>query len=738
MEDDLQEASEGISELSVESDELDHVPSIDEEIIIGDHQDDTQSADSGDERDTLNSTQCSNSQSDNSFSNITSLSMAFCKELRPDGTKKDTRCRYCMKLLKTRELQRLFDHASRCSAIESSIRKQIVSDQKDYVANKGICPKLLADLLTTQMIVDLNLSFSSLERPSVKQWIKALLNAGSTYKLPSRRRISSKLLPQLSVNIESRMIRSLTNRQSLSAEFDFWTDKKGTRILAVVITRENGSRYLCGIKDTSISDHSATVIAEDVVELLDPIDKASITCIVSDSEAACKRARQLIVERPEYKRTLQHSCFPHLLNRIAQHFGKNFDSVIRWATQLTGQIRSNSRMLAKLNIASKRRPARPCAVRWYSYADMMDNLIDIRELLILEANNCKQELRALIHDSNKWMVMKEAAVILRQISNVIAEAERKDCTLGEAVRHAINFGKVIFEADLTESTIRYAATSFVTYFSNKKLKEELGLMLAAYIFDPRNKMRYVTNAAMNLAFRSAISIAIKLGIKSTRIEKELVEEYSDYTMIRGDFAEVIRPSETVIEYWYRMTDTGYPTISRIGIKLARIFSSSANIERTFSTMKYIQGSWRLSMSISTLEHLARCKIDNDDIIADMAKDDEECQLIHEDLIDSDEEHDSATDNSRVSSANQSPSTTVTASEPIAGRSSDAGDTGAPMQNAARFFADPSVRELVVQYQSLIDYSNISHETTEAQNTCDENPVDVTALVMQSEQLRRAS
>lgn len=44
------------------------------------------------------------------------------------------------------------------------------------------------------------------------------------------------------------------------------------------------------------------------------------------------------------------------------------------------------------------------------------------------------------------------------------------------------------------------------------------------------------------------------------------------------------------------------------MRLAHLRSSSANIERTFSALRCIQGSWRMNLSVDTKIHVTRLKI----------------------------------------------------------------------------------------------------------------------------------
>lgn len=62
-----------------------------------------------------------------------------------------------------------------------------------------------------------------------------------------------------------------------------------------------------------------------------------------------------------------------------------------------------------------------------------------------------------------------------------------------------------------------------------------------------------------------------------------------------------------LDYWNNKSDCG-PS-QQVAIQIALLKPSSANIERVFSTLKYIQSSWLYNLSNESLTMLARVKIE---------------------------------------------------------------------------------------------------------------------------------
>lgn len=135
-----------------------------------------------------------------------------------------------------------------------------------------------------------------------------------------------------------------------------------------------------------------------------------------------------------------------------------------------------------------------------------------------------------------------------------------------------------------------AITSFLEYFSVKKLDlEEFGLLLAEYVLDRRSWFDFVTEDGMDLALNAMLSVATCSSVTVEDIEKSLIPEWESYCDLRDQFYEPAKDGETAVQWWNSRAGVCNPR--EIALTFARL-KSSANIERTFSALKYIQGSHR--------------------------------------------------------------------------------------------------------------------------------------------------
>lgn len=140
---------------------------------------------------------------------------------------------------------------------------------------------------------------------------------------------------------------------------------------------------------------------------------------------------------------------------------------------------------------------------------------------------------------------------------------------------------------------------------NEKLDEEMALWLAVYYLDRANKTDYVTDEGSELILSAINRVERTCGYKSSKILNQLVEEFLKFSRQEGSFSERLNDGEDSKSWWQRQQDSA---LKPIASRLMDLKSSSADIERAFSTLNYIQGSNRLNFSHRTLINIAKIKV----------------------------------------------------------------------------------------------------------------------------------
>ena len=549
------------------------------------------------------------------------LNTVFIKDQR------ESVCLMCDQRVKTVEASRLVGHVKKCEAMLESQRREIIDAvESSLIRNTldGREDRKLNELWASFMIEN-NVSMKSVATRSFKQFMNV---AVKSWKHADRRTFSSHYIPALSRNVRDRMMNSIQLRgdHSISVEFDHWSDINGRLILGIVFTFVGGERYLRSLIDVSLEGHSAVKTVPNILQVLEDVPSSSLNSIISDSASACKLTRELIVENREYRHLIQHRCIAHLLNRIGNLFGEaeHIKESFAWASKVTSYISSSPRLMAIIKKIGKRRPKRACSVRWYSTVNMIESLIEIKNTIIHCTHISKDRAKlAWMENEIHWDSLIRAVEILRPLADSIAISEKKTSSLGEAVLSVMMFVRTLFSKDWSEPLIVEGIASTLKYFGPKKLgDEEFGLLLAAYVLDRRSKCDFITEDGLDLVFSTITRIASVSGCSFDSINTELVAEFTDFCAQRGIFAKSQSVLQSSIDWWSQISAGS--TLRLVGYRIARLHASSANIERTFSTLKWVQGCRRTNLSIETLMHMTRIKIFEDF--------EQESELISHDVI----------------------------------------------------------------------------------------------------------
>lgn len=249
---------------------------------------------------------------------------------------------------------------------------------------------------------------------------------------------------------------------------------------------------------------------------------------------------------------------------------------------------------------------------------MLHSLLAAKDVIIESAGSLKEgEQKSMILDDTNCWCLEGLVEVFDPLSHCISVAERKEGSLGESVKAIFELGRSLFAADWSNPIISGAVKSYLTYIAVTKLEDEFDLLLAAYAMDRRYKLDYLTENAIDSALSYILNIGVKSGLDLMRAKRVLVPEFESYCQFEHEYAAEARKDETAAEWWSKRNDSG--RLQQVALRLAYLKSSSANIERTFSALKYIQGSWRMNFCVDKMRDIARIRIDEKDDTTDLVE-----------------------------------------------------------------------------------------------------------------------
>lgn len=522
-------------------------------------------------------------------------------DIQEEGTRVSIHCkgRDCTYKAVNRSSQRLIAHYNKCSKVDKTHPVKIDEEMDDINATRT--------RQWVKVMIQNNIPIKTVESDSFKEFVKT---SCKPWRVPSRQEISNLYIPRLSSAVQRKFISEINcgNLSNLSIEFDGWKDKNHRAFLGVVATDFLGRKYLLDLRDISLRAHTAAVIVEELIEVLKRIPPKAINSIMSDSANNCKRAREDITLKPELKHIIHHRCLAHLFNLIGSKLTKKTERIAQLlndSSVITNLTATNPHWVAHVRALGKKKIQATCQVRWYSVVNTLTCIADLKTVILEDILPTLTGDKSLVVANFDWVYLTEVLEILRPINECIGYLERKETSLGEAIHKILLYAKQLFTLTPSE-TVNSAKKAFLSYFNVKNLgREEFSLYLAAYLLDPRFKQAYVTDEGIYLAFEAMTRVAAKSGVKLKSIEQSLVDEFDTYRANANAFVSKDVPGEQV--KWWRGRMLG-GVLGPVGFRLAHLKSSSANIERTFSTVKYIQSGGKLNFLSSSLVDIARLKI----------------------------------------------------------------------------------------------------------------------------------
>lgn len=523
-------------------------------------------------------------------------------------------CNFCSVEMRTNKRSTWLKHALACqqlSQTDPDLRMDLLTENQKEISRWAIHKNfdVRANLCMTKMLIENRAAMRMVESFWFRHWVNLLHPA---HKIANRKEISEKYVPLISQEATESFLSRVKRAQDydLSIEFDHWTDNVRRSFLAVVSTASDGSKFLLSLTDVSKEGHKADTTVDILTEILKKVPHRKINSIISDSASACKSAREkLVASGKQLSHVIEHRCVPHFLNLIGQRYCQIDGSLIDDANELVKIINRDISLLSLMRDAKARRIPQACDHRWYSKINMLEGLVESKDIILqcISADSHRRDRQGLelLYDADFWPRVRASISALKPLTNCIALAEASTCSLGEATAGLLEYARRLFRSG-QEPTSIIAINAFMGYFSETKLgASEMGLMLASYALDRRNKLDYLTVKGVTFILGTLMALARRTEFTEADINNLLVPEFERFCEQRGSFSDLQERQEAASIWWSRQPDS---KLKILATRLSNLRASSANTERFLSVAKGFQGDHRTNYSAETLIDLVRSNI----------------------------------------------------------------------------------------------------------------------------------
>lgn len=385
--------------------------------------------------------------------------------------------------------------------------------------------------------------------------------------------------------------------ESVTLEFDFWSDKKRRSIWACVVNIGYPNKYtfVHSVSDKTDYVHEARMIKCLIADAINDIGPEHVVAIVSDQASNMKAAREMAVA--EFPGLIQSRCLAHYANLLLQD---NFDipcikETFAKAKDVVSYIRGHS---ALRNHASMRNLKTFVQVRWYSALGLMNSLNDLKDSILQQFQPLNQSfsrnVTAILQSNQFWSSLNNTILMLDPINDVIRVAESNTCKLSDFFYHLIIAGKKIH----SYNNAPVGKDSFDKYLKRFHSLDH-PLLFAAYMIDPRYRGGFLKKKAWDIGELHLLKMA-KL-MRFTQAEGKSVAR--DVLHMKEGSMPFDRKEDS-LKWWSKHESR--PTY-HIAKKLLSIKASSANVERLFSFLTWNHTPKRNMLSVRRMEQLAKLR-----------------------------------------------------------------------------------------------------------------------------------
>lgn len=261
----------------------------------------------------------------------------------------------------------------------------------------------------------------------------ALLNP--SYLLPSRKTLTSNLIPQYFNKVSETVLGELARAEAVALTTDTWTSLPNENYLAVTahFVHENGELKTYLLNCLLFNDsHTAQNLSVEIKKCVTQWNlDGKIVAVVSDNAANIKAAIRLCNWR-------HIPCFAHTINLIVQAGISKISNLVVKVKSIVEYFKRSPQAYAKLQSTQKQMGVKELKLkqemptRWNSCLEMLERVLGVKDPLISTLALSKPELNTISEE--EWGTISEACNILKLYEEITAEmSSQKTCTISKTI-----------------------------------------------------------------------------------------------------------------------------------------------------------------------------------------------------------------------------------------------------------------------------------------------------------------
>lgn len=175
----------------------------------------------------------------------------------------------------------------------------------------------------------------------------------------------------------------------------------------------------------------------------------------------------------------------------------------------------------------------------------------------------------IVENALFWSDLNDLIVFFKRLSSIIGVAEKRNSTISSAFSSLLDFGLFLSDPETQGAFAGIVNRAYAKHFC----RLNLGLMFAAYILDPNQKLKYVTDGSLRMGKKFKITILLDFKFDEDAANIMIKDEFPKYCRVLKN----VSPKIGNIHDWWLKSNLIHLKI--VAKRLAACHDSSANTER---------------------------------------------------------------------------------------------------------------------------------------------------------------
>lgn len=416
-----------------------------------------------------------------------------------------------------------------------------------------------------------------------------------SYRLPSRKSISTTLLDKEYASTKADVLQLLNDSSVLHLQCDGWSNVRVESIINFIVTQPKP--VFVDFLATKENKHTIDYLFAQIDSQLNTYGPNKFFVVIADNAPNMQGALSKVSEKYEHITAL--GCTAHTLNLVAKDFIKVplVDKLIGQAKSVINTIKNSHRFNSIFTDKQKEKKVKralkmPHNIRWGSVHDSMERLLHNKQILQLlsvdDEVNLPDQPKKLILDDNFWSKVQSLSSLLKPISDAITQVETNNAIIHKAYEIITNtFNEVINQVDSISTQI---LTVQDKRLMSKKLDERKKQLIkpifyAANILNPVSMGSSLTPEEKMAGTEFIYETAKKFKLNEQKVMTEYANYMSKEDIWGKSFVWTSVENITPIIWWKSFF--GFTELQKIANRILTAPITSAASERSFSAFGFI-------------------------------------------------------------------------------------------------------------------------------------------------------